>query len=330
MDPVVQIDGLRKTYRSRRRGAHRALDGFDMVVPAGQVHGFLGPNGSGKTTTLRTLLGLIRAGGGRMSIFGQPVPHALPEVVGRIGAIVESPQFFPNFSGRRTLRLLARAQGLPARRVDEVLEIVGLADRAGDRVKGYSLGMKQRLAVASALLKSPDLLILDEPANGLDPAGIREMRDLMRGLVAGGATVVLSSHILSEVEQICDSVTIISRGRRVAAGPVGEVLASQDNGEYRVRVSDHARAATILAEAGATVRAADDHLIVSAPPDPAWISRTLGGHSLWVSELTPIGPDLETVFLQLTGASEGGGGGPGAAGRPAGTTLAGAGKGEVA
>jgi ABC-2 type transport system ATP-binding protein len=303
-----------------------------MVIPAGQVHGFLGPNGSGKTTTLRTLLGLIRAGGGRMSIFGQPVPQALPEVIGRIGAIVESPVFFPNFSGRRTLRLLARTAGLPERRVDEVLEIVGLADRAGDRVKGYSLGMRQRLAVASALLKSPDLLILDEPANGLDPAGIREMRDLMRNLVASGATVVLSSHILSEVEQICDSVTIISRGRRVATGPVGDVLASQDRGEYRVRVTDHARAATILTEAGATVRTADDHLVVSALPDPAWISQTLGGHALWVSELTPISPDLETVFLQLTEgggdavpagrAGPGGGGGRDGGGGPGGGTTA--------
>jgi ABC-2 type transport system ATP-binding protein len=328
---VVEIEGLEKTYRSRRKGGtHRALDGFDMVVPAGQVHGFLGPNGSGKTTTLRTLLGLIKAGGGRMSIFGRPVPHALPEVVGRVGAIVESPVFFPNFSGRKTLRLLARTGGLPARRVEEVLEIVGLADRAGDRVKGYSLGMRQRLAVASALLKSPDLLILDEPANGLDPAGIREMRDLMRGLVAAGATVVLSSHILSEVEQICDSVTIISRGRRVATGPVSEVLASQDRGEFRVRVSEHARAATILAEAGATVRAADDHLVVSALTDPAWISQTLGGHSLWVSELTPISPDLETVFLQLTEGGDIGGAGRDAGGGPgAGAALAGAAKGEA-
>ncbi len=300
MSQVVEIDGLVKTYRSRRRGPHRALDGFDMVVPAGQVHGFLGPNGSGKTTTLRTLLGLVRAGEGRMSLFGRPVPQALPEVVGRVGAIVESPQFFPNFSGRRTLTLLARTGGVPLRRVDEVLEIVGLADRAGDRVKGYSLGMKQRLAVASALLKSPDLLILDEPANGLDPAGIREMRDLMRGLVAGGATVLLSSHILSEIQLICDSVTIISRGRRVAAGPVADVLAAQDKGEFRVRVGDAQRAATVLGEAGATVRAADDHLMVSAVKDPAWITETLGGHGLWISELTPVAPDLETVFLQLT------------------------------
>jgi ABC-2 type transport system ATP-binding protein len=299
LSAVLEIEGLRKTYRSRK-GVRRALDGFDMVVEAGQVHGFLGPNGSGKTTTLRTLLGLIRPNGGRMALLGREVPEALPEVAGSVGAIVESPQFFGNFSGRRTLRLLARTGGVPMRRVDEVLEIVGLTDRAGDRVKGYSLGMKQRLAVASALLKSPDLLILDEPANGLDPAGIREMRDLMSNLVGAGATVLLSSHILSEIQLICDSVTIISKGRRVAFGPVAEVLASQDKGEFRVRVGDPARAETLLAEAGATVRAADDHLVVSAVKDPAWITETLGGHGLWISELTSVAPDLETVFLQLT------------------------------
>jgi ABC-2 type transport system ATP-binding protein len=282
--PVIEVEGLVKTYWSRRRGSRRALDGFDMVVRAGQVHGFLGPNGSGKTTTLRTLLGLVRAGEGRMTIFGQPVPQALPEVVRRVGAIVESPQFFGNFTGRRTLRLLARTGGVPMRRVDEVLEIVGLADRVSDRVKGYSLGMKQRLAVASALLKSPDLLILDEPANGLDPAGIREMRDLMRNLVGAGATVVLSSHILSEIQLICDSVTIISKGRRVAAGPVADVLASQDKGEFRIRVGEQDRAATLLTEAGATVRAADGHLVVggyrSRPGSPRrWAGTGCGSPS---------------------------------------------------
>jgi ABC-2 type transport system ATP-binding protein len=301
MAAVIEIEDLRKTYRSVRHGAHRALDGFDMVVESGRIHGFLGPNGSGKTTTLRTLLGLVRAGGGRMRLFGEPVPGALPKVISRIGAIVESPQFFPNFSGRRTLLHLARAGGLPKRRVDEVLEIVGLTDRAGDRVKGYSLGMRQRLAVGSALLKSPDLLILDEPANGLDPAGIREMRDLMRHLVASGATVLLSSHILGEIQQTCDEVTIISRGRRIAAGPVASVLAGQDKGEFRVRVGDQERAVAVLSEAGAAVRREPDSLVVTGVTEPAWITETLAGHGLWLSELAPLRPDLETVFLQLTG-----------------------------
>jgi ABC-2 type transport system ATP-binding protein len=300
MTAVIEIEGLRKTYHSVLRGTRQALDGFDMVVEPGQVHGFLGPNGSGKTTTLRTLLGLVRANAGRMTILGSPVPSSLASAMPRIGAIVESPQFFGNFSGHRTLSLLATTGGIAPKRVDEVLETVGLTDRAKDRVKGYSLGMRQRLAVASALLKSPRLLILDEPANGLDPAGIREMRDLMRGVVAAGATVVLSSHILSEVQQICDSVTIISRGRRIVAGPVSEVLASQATGEFRVKVDEPDRAAAVLAEAGAGVRPADGHLIVSAVTDPTWITRTLAGHDLWVAELTQVTPDLESVFLQLT------------------------------
>jgi ABC-2 type transport system ATP-binding protein len=301
MTAVIEIQGLRKTYRSLRRSDRLALDGFDMVVESGQVHGFLGPNGSGKTTTLRTLLGLVRADGGRMVLLGHSTPADLPGVIPRIGAIVESPQFFGNFTGRRTLRLLARAGGIPQARVDEVLEQVGLRDRAGERVKAYSLGMKQRLAVASALLKGPELLILDEPANGLDPAGIREMRDTMRGLAAAGVTVLLSSHILAEIEQICDSMTIISRGRRVVAGPVADVLARFDRGEFRVRVFDHVRAAAIVAGSGLPVAVHDDHFVVSDLADAAWITETLAAHQLWVSELTPLAPDLESVFLQVTG-----------------------------
>lgn len=202
-----------------------------------------------------------------------------------------------------TLSLLARAGGIPQGRVGEVLEIVGLRDRARDRVKSYSLGMKQRLAVASALLKSPDLLILDEPANGLDPGGIREMRDLMRDVVAGGATVVLSSHILGEVQQICDSVTIISLGRRVAAGPVAEVLRASDRGEFRVRLADLPAAASALTAIGAQVRIEPDHLVVSGIADATRISEALGRQQLWLAELTPLSPDLESVFLDLTGTA---------------------------
>jgi ABC-2 type transport system ATP-binding protein len=310
VSPVIEIEGLRKTYRSWR-SFRVALNGFDMLVESGQVHGFLGPNGSGKTTTLRTLLGLVNADGGRMTVLGRPAPRALPAVVDRIGAIVESPQFFGNFTGRHTLRLLATAAGLPPGRVDEALELVGLRDRAGERVRAYSLGMKQRLAIASALLKGPELLILDEPANGLDPAGIREIRELVRQLAAEGVTVLVSSHILAEIQQICDSVTIISRGRRVIAGPVVEVLAHHDKGEFRVRVADLRRAAALISEAWASsgaggrlkVSIQDDHLVVSDLADPAWISQTLGRHELWVSELTPLTPDLESVFLELTGTA---------------------------
>jgi len=300
---VLEIEGLRKTYRSRKRGVRHALDGFDMRVEAGQVHGFLGPNGSGKTTTLRTLLGLIRPNGGRMAILGQELPHALPAVAGQVGAIVESPQFFPHFSARDTLGLLAQAGELPKQRVDEVLELVGLRDRAAERVKTYSLGMKQRLAVASALLKNPKLLILDEPANGLDPGGIREMRGLMRDLSENGMTVVLSSHILGEIQLICDSVTIISLGRRVAFGPVEQVLAAHSQASVRVRleaVSDLPQAADALTRAGVRVATEPDHLVLSGVDKPATVSRLLAEQGLYVSELTPVAVDLESVFLELT------------------------------
>ncbi|MGC5387452.1 ATP-binding cassette domain-containing protein [Micromonospora chalcea] len=303
MSAVLEIEGLRKTYRSRKRGVRHALDGFDMRVEVGQVHGFLGPNGSGKTTTLRTLLGLIKPNGGRMAILGQELPHALPAVAGQVGAIVESPQFFPHFSARDTLGLLAQAGELPKQRVDEVLELVGLRDRAGERVKTYSLGMKQRLAVASALLKNPKLLILDEPANGLDPGGIREMRGLMRELSEAGMTVVLSSHILGEIQLICDSVTIISLGRRVAFGPVDQVLAAHSQGAVRVRleaVDDLPQAADALSRAGVGVTAEPDHLMLSGVDKPATVSRLLAEQGLYVSELTPVAVDLESVFLELT------------------------------
>ncbi|MCZ7477925.1 MULTISPECIES: ATP-binding cassette domain-containing protein [Micromonospora] len=303
MSAVLEIEGLRKTYRSRKRGVRHALDGFDMRVEAGQVHGFLGPNGSGKTTTLRTLLGLIKPNGGRMAILGQELPHALPAVAGQVGAIVESPQFFPHFTARDTLGLLAQAGELPKQRVDEVLELVGLRDRAGERVKTYSLGMKQRLAVASALLKNPKLLILDEPANGLDPGGIREMRGLMRELSEAGMTVVLSSHILGEIQLICDSVTIISLGRRVAFGPVDQVLAAHSQGAVRVRleaVDDLPQAADALTRAGVQVAAEPDHLMLSGVDKPATVSRLLAEQGLYVSELTPVAVDLESVFLELT------------------------------
>ncbi|GAB3176702.1 ABC-2 type transport system ATP-binding protein [Micromonospora palomenae] len=303
MSAVLEIEGLRKTYKSRRRGTRNALDGFDMRVEAGQVHGFLGPNGSGKTTTLRTLLGLIRPDGGRMTILGHEVPAALPTVAGQVGAIVESPQFFPHFTARDTLSLLAGAGEVPVNRVDEVLELVGLRDRAGERVRTYSLGMKQRLAVASALLKNPKLLILDEPANGLDPGGIREMRTLMRTLAESGMTVVLSSHILGEIQLICDSVTIISLGRRVAFGPVDQVLAAHSHGGVRVRLEaaeDLAAAADLLDRSGVSVTRHPDHLMLAGVDKPASVSRLLAEQHLYVSELAPVAVDLESVFLELT------------------------------
>ena len=223
-ETVILTRGLRKEF-SGRRGTHVAVDDLDLAVPAGGVHGFLGPNGSGKTTTIRMLLGLAAPTSGSMALFGEPVPQRLPEVMDRVGAVVESPKFAPNFTGRQNLRLLAASVGRSTSDVDEALEKVGLGQRSDDRYRAYSLGMKQRLAIAATLLKKPLLLILDEPTNGLDPAGIREIRDLVKDLGASGVTVLLSSHILAEVQQVCDSVTIIGNGRllavRTGAGPDG-------------------------------------------------------------------------------------------------------------
>ncbi|GAA1818074.1 ABC transporter ATP-binding protein [Luedemannella flava] len=306
MSAVVEVRGLRKTYRSVRWGTRQALDGFDMTVHAGEVHGFLGPNGSGKSTTLRVLLGLTRAGGGEVRVLGEPVPRASPRIARRVGALVESPRFFPHFSAWDTLALLCDAGRVPRTRVDEVLELVGLRDRARDRVRTYSLGMRQRLAVAMAVLKHPDLLILDEPANGLDPAGIRQMRDLMRALADSGMTVVLASHILGEVQQLCDSVTIISDGRRVGSGSVADVLSRHASTRWRVRLEsadELAAAARALAAANMRITALDDQLVVSGVTRAGEITRVLALQSLYVSELTPDPVGLEDVFLLLTDAS---------------------------
>jgi ABC-2 type transport system ATP-binding protein len=302
--PAVEMVGVSKTYRRRRRPPQKALDGLDLLVETGGVHGFLGPNGSGKTTTIRVLLGLVSPdpGFGAIRLLDQPVPAGLPQVVGEVGALVETPLFFPGFSGRLNLRLLAEAAGVTRARVEECLELVDLADRADDRFKGYSLGMKQRLGIAAALLKAPRLLVLDEPSNGLDPAGIRDVRELIRRLGSdGGTTVLLSSHLLAEIEQVCDSVTILARGRRVASGPVAEVLASRSTGDVRVRVPDLPAAAALLGEAGFAVTPADGALLVHRVVAPGEITRILAERGHYVEELRPVTADLETAFLAITG-----------------------------
>jgi len=299
--PAVQMVAVSKTYRRRSGPPQKALDRLDLLVENGGVHGFLGPNGSGKTTTIRVLLGLVRADGGEARLLDRPVPEALPEVIAHVGALVETPLFFPGFSGRLNLRLLADVAGVAKARVDECLELVDLTERADDRFKGYSLGMKQRLGIAAALLKSPQLLILDEPSNGLDPAGIRDVRELIRRLGRDGSTtVLLSSHLLSEIEQVCDSVSILARGRRVVSGPVAEVLAARSSGDVRIRVPDPAAATAVLTSAGFQVSPAEQHLVVHAVPAPGELTRLLAGHGHYLEELTPVAADLESAFLALT------------------------------
>jgi ABC-2 type transport system ATP-binding protein len=305
--PAVVMEAVTKTYRGRRgHPPQKALDDMDLLVETGGVHGFLGPNGSGKTTSIRVLLGLVSADSGTARIFDRPVPDALPEVIGHIGALVETPLFFPNFSGRRNLQLLAEVAGVPRARVDECLEIVDLHERSADRFKGYSLGMKQRLGIAAALLKRPQLLILDEPSNGLDPAGIRDVRELIRRLGRDGhTTVLLSSHLLAEIQQVADSVTILTRGRRVAHGPVAEVLAGKSTHDVVIRVPDRDGAGSVLHAAGFALTPFDDAhgpaLAVHNVTAPGEITRLLAQHGHYLEELTPVQADLETAFLAITG-----------------------------
>jgi ABC-2 type transport system ATP-binding protein len=302
MTAVIEVEGLRKEYRRLRGDPTVALDGLDLEVPEGGVFGFLGPNGAGKTTTIRCLLGLVSASAGNARILGADVPRGLPAVIRRTGSIVEAPALFPRFTGRRNLQILARIDGIALDAVDAAIERVGLTARATDMVRTYSLGMKQRLGIAAALLKDPSLLILDEPANGLDPAGIVEVRDLLRSLGAEGRSVFVSSHILSEVQQMADRVAIIARGRLVAAGSVHDVLASGRVSGIVVRVSDLEVGRRALADAGIAATIDGDLIRAVVPPaEGERVARALAARALYPSLLQPDEGNLEQAFLELTG-----------------------------
>ena len=300
-DLVIDAEHLRKQYRTPAGGARWAVDGVDLRVARGDVHGFLGPNGSGKTSTIRMLLGLTRATSGTMALFGEPVPERQPSVMGRIGAVVESPKFSPGLTGRHNLLLLSRSVGIADSTVDRALETVGLTQRAKQKYKGYSLGMKQRLAVAATLLRDPELLILDEPSNGLDPAGIRENREMIRSLAERGVTVLLSSHVLAEVQQVCTAVTILGRGRTLASGPVGDLLTPTAG--VRLVPTDVDRAMTALEAAQVSVRRDDTALVVDGTTAER-VSELLAGSGVWLHELTPVRRDLESVYLELTAGQD--------------------------
>jgi len=295
--PVLRTRALSKSY-----GKRLAVDRLDLEIGHAELFGFLGPNGAGKTTTIRMALGLIAPTSGAVEILGHDVRKHRPEVLPQVGALVESPALYGYLSGRDNLRAFGDLLGgVSRRRIDEVLEIVALKGRERDRVRAYSLGMKQRLGLAIALLNDPDLLILDEPANGLDPAGIVEMRDLLRGLVAAGKTVFISSHVLSEVQQICTRVAIINHGKLIRVATVSDLV--QAPGEYEVKVDSPVEllAALRLQTWASNARAEDGYVVTSAPEGRG---RDLikflveNGHS--PDSVSPRHRDLEDIFLSLT------------------------------
>ncbi|HEX8983708.1 MAG TPA: ABC transporter ATP-binding protein [Ktedonobacterales bacterium] len=300
---ALRVSGLCKRY-----GERLVVDHLDLAVHQGEVFGFLGPNGAGKTTTIRMILGLIRPTDGSVEILGQALADGPADVLPRVGALVEQPALYLYLSGRDNLRAVASAMGgVTEQRIDDVLELVGLKGRDNDRVKTYSLGMKQRLGVAMALLHDPDLLILDEPANGLDPAGIVEMRDLLRQLAAQGKTVFISSHVLTEVRQICDRVAILSKGKLVTVADIETLTGA--HGAFRVTM-EPGRAVEALALAkrqpwGANARIDSDGALITTAPG-GWgreLNLFLVNAGFAPETIAPYSEDLEAVFLRLTGES---------------------------
>jgi ABC-type multidrug transport system ATPase subunit len=293
---AIETHDLTKRYRDLV-----AVDRLKLRVPRGEIYGFLGPNGAGKTTTLRMLLGLVRPTSGRATVCGASPGSA--EGLARVGALVEAPGFYPFLSARDNLRVMARHAGVKEERVDAVLDQVGLRDRAKDRFNAYSQGMKQRLGVASALLKDPEVLILDEPTGGLDPKGMAEMRSFLRGL-GRGRTVLLSSHLMPEIEQVCDRVGVIHRGTLVKEGTVDEL---RGGGVLLVRAEPLELASRVLEglREVAGVTTDDGALRIAADPAAApAINRALVGAGVGVSELGPDRASLEEVFLTLTREGE--------------------------
>ena len=304
-ESVIRTNGLTKHY-----GRIRAVDGLSLDVPQGRIFGLLGPNGSGKTTLMSMLLGLVRPTAGSFTLFGaEPEQGGLERQLHRIGAIIETPSFYPYLSGRNNL---AYFQGISGRghsgELDSLLERVGLGGRGGDKFQTYSLGMKQRLGLAYSLLGDPELLVLDEPTNGMDPAGMAEVRELIRSMGDGGRTVILSSHLLNEVEQICDSVAILSHGRLIAQGDVSELLRERGQGQLRLHTTDDTKAREILSALAwvDSVSADNGYLVAGVDVARSWeITAALGRNEVYVAEMTPSQMSLEQYFLDVTGENSG-------------------------
>lgn len=289
---------------TKRYGKRLAVDQLNLTVGKGEVFGFLGPNGAGKTTTITMLLGLVKPTKGRAIVLGYDVQREPALALQRVGAMIEAPAFYPYLSGADNLRVLARAGGIPLERVQRVLEMVELCDRARDKVSTYSQGMKQRLAIAAALLPDPELIMLDEPTNGLDPAGTVEIRNLIRDLAAGGRTILLCSHLLHEVEQLCQRVAILKEGKLIAAGEVATLLRRGQGVRVRVQ-GDPGPAVSLLRGLAwvSSVTVQGDALIVDAPADrTAEINALLIKADIVVAEIGASNSSLEEFFLTVTKA----------------------------
>jgi ABC-2 type transport system ATP-binding protein len=301
--PAVETHGLTKRF-----GPNVAVDDVELLVHRGSAFGYLGPNGAGKTTLIRTLLGLTRADAGTMSLLGIPVPSERSRALARVGAIVDEPRFHHHLTGRENLRLLGAARGGDADgRIPGSLARVGLTERADDKVASYSMGMRQRLGVAACLLGDPELLILDEPMNGLDPAGMHEMRAMIRSLVDEGRTVMLSSHLLDEVERTCDAVAIVDRGRVIRQGPIDELVRTAGARVVRLDCSDPAAAGHLLGQSGITAGVTLGELMLTvtlpsgAPRETvAEVNRRLVEGGISVYGLQEVHATLEDWFLSVT------------------------------
>lgn len=297
---VIETNELRKQFGKRRQRIN-AVDGISFSVEKGQIFGFLGPNGSGKTTTIGMLLGIINVTSGEVSLLGERGEKGLHAARQRVGATLETPNFYPFMSGRDNLRVVAMVKGLDSREIDETLDVVGLTERQHHRFETYSLGMKQRLALAATLLGNPELLILDEPANGLDPEGMREVRDVILNFSARGGTVFLSSHILAEVERTCTHVAIVNKGRIVKQASVREMTTSNVHAVVRAADLDRLReAAASYAGAKAARTEGEDVIVDLQASDLSALNRYLAAQGIFVSHLTKLSRPLEDVFIDLT------------------------------
>ncbi len=315
---IIQTENLTKAY-----GQRIAVDSLSLEVSRGDVFGFLGPNGAGKTTTIRMLLGLIRPTAGRACLFGQDTRTELPAILHRLGAIIETPVFYPYLSGRDNLRVLAAASGVDVgqsreKRIDGVLELVDLRRQADDPYQAYSLGMRERLGIGAALLANPELILLDEPTNGLDPAGVHEIRQLIPALASQGKTIFLTSHLLYEIQQVCNRVAVLVKGKLLRQGRVSDLLQEGDQWQVRMNTPFEAKLAWQVLERARSdgsswidsVRLGDDNSenrilqVQMSLQRSSQITALLAHEQLYVAELVPYRTSLEDYFLQLTGEAE--------------------------